>query len=192
MILDGNLGVLLNEALVHQAVGLEELLQLPFDDLGNGLWRFVLELSAAISRSLASTSAGTCSRETDQGMARGESASVMSFTSCLNSSLATVLSLPAPTSTQHAHFGAGVNVSGHHAVAGHFHPLIAGNLDVLANLRHHALAVGFEVGLGVGRETFGDVIGKGAEHLVARHKIRLAIHLHQHTRAVRPGRCIGR
>ena len=51
---------------------------------------------------------------------------------------------------QHADLGAGVDVSGDHAVAGHFHARMAGNLDVLPNLRHRGFALGFEVRLRIG------------------------------------------
>ena len=92
---------------------------------------------------------------------------------------------------QHADLGAGVNVGGDHAVAGHFHPRVAGDLDVLANLGHRRFAVGFEVDLGIGGEPLGHVVGEGAEHLVAGDEVGLAVHFHEHAGAAVRGDVLG-
>src|SRR5689334_18494137 len=78
---------------------------------------------------------------------------------------------------QNADFSAGVDIGGNHAVAGDLHTGVAWDLDVFPDFRDHAYSVRFEVGFGIGRESFGHVIGKGLEHVVAGDKIRLAIHL---------------
>jgi hypothetical protein len=90
------------------------------------------------------TSGATCSRET----ACGKPAaiwSVMSLTSCLNSSLAGGFGLAGADFHQHADFGAGVDVGGDEAVAGNFQARVAGDLDVLAHLADGGFAVGFEI-----------------------------------------------
>jgi hypothetical protein len=64
---------------------------------------------------------------------------------------------------------------------------VPGDFDVLADFRDERLAFRFEVRIGIGRVTFRRVIAKRAEQFVARHKIRLAVHLHR-ARRVSAGR----
>ena len=68
---------------------------------------------------------------------------------------------------------------------------MAGNLDVLPNLRHRRLALGFQVRLGISRQPLGHFVGERAEQLIARHKIRLAIDFHQHPRPPAGGDVLG-
>ena len=55
-----------------------------------------------------------------------------------------------------------------------------GDFDVLADFGDQRLAFRFEIRTGLGRVTFRHVVAKRAEQFVARHKIRLAVHFHQH------------
>jgi hypothetical protein len=68
---------------------------------------------------------------------------------------------------------------------------VAGNLDVLPYLCHRRFALGFKVGLGISREPPGHFLGESAEQVVARHKIRLAVHFHQHPRPPAGGDVLG-
>ena len=90
------------------------------------------------------TSAGTCSRETACGCPAAI-CSVMSLTSCLNSSLADGFGLARADFHQHADFRAGVNVPGNQPVAVHFHFRVPGDFDVLADFGDDRLAFGFEI-----------------------------------------------
>ena len=65
-------------------------------------------------------------------------------------------------------------------VAVDFHLRVPGDFDVLADFGDHRLAFGFEIGIGLGRVTFRNLVAKRAEGVIARHKVRLAVHLHEH------------
>ena len=57
---------------------------------------------------------------------------------------------------------------------------MAGDLNILANLRDHRLALRFQIRISFGRITLGYVVAERAERVVASHKVRLAVHFHQH------------
>src|SRR5712672_2201287 len=92
---------------------------------------------------------------------------------------------------QHADFRAGVDVGGDHAVAVDFHPGLARDLDVLANFGHHRDAVGLEIRGRIGGESLGDVVGKGAEHVVASNKVSLRVDLDEDAEASARGDILG-
>ena len=91
----------LDEPLLEQAGGLEELVEFALDNLGDSLRGlfFTTSLCAAISRSFSTTAGLMSSREMAVGLAAAIWR-VMSRTSCLNSSEAEVAGLVAPTSTR--------------------------------------------------------------------------------------------
>jgi len=83
---------------------------------------------------------------------------VMSFTTCLKSSVATRGLFPAPTSTARPTFEPVLDVGGDHAL-----PLTSirawrGIWDILANFGHHRDAVGLEIRGRVAASALGDIV----------------------------------
>ena len=74
-----------------------------------------------------------------------------------------------------------MNIGGDHPVAGHFHPRVTCDLDVLANLGHKFLDLFVEICSRIDCEPAGGFVGESEESFVASHEIRLAIHFHQDT-----------
>jgi len=72
-----------------------------------------------------------------------------------------------------------VNVGGDESAAGDFHPVMARDLDVLADLGHGRNAVGFEIGRRIIRELLGDLLAERAEGFVAGDEVGFAIDLHE-------------
>src|ERR1043166_832250 len=82
---------------------------------------------------------------------------------------------------QHADFRAGMNVTGDHAVPAHFHAMMPGDFDVLADFTDLFGPKRFQIGLRIFREPARHFITEGAKRLIACDKIRLAIDLDEHS-----------
>src|SRR5664280_174482 len=182
MFADANLGILLYESLVNEAIALKKLFQFAFDDFGERLRRLVLDLFGGDFLFFGQEVSGHLVPGNNEGMAGGNLQGDI-FDQLFEIVLGNGAFFSGTHFHQHADFGAGMNVSSHQSIAADFHSRMARDPDVLANFRHSGFAVGIQIGLRVGRNFSGDLIGKGAEQVVAGNEIGFAVHLDKHPQA---------
>ena len=166
-------------------MGLVKLLQFALDELGEGLGRPVLCLLGRDFLFLGDHDGIHLVAGHDGRMSGGDLQGDVAH-QLLEFLLAHGRFLAGADFHQHPHFGPGVNVGGHHAMATDLQPLMARDPDVLPELGGGGDAVGLQIGIRVGRKFSRHVLGEGAESFVARDEIRFAIELDEDAQAL-PG-----